>query len=102
MNTRRYLIFFLIIFCLSGCFIKRLKDTEDNTKAVFQKNAMKSDWLIRTFTHARVLSPGKPWSVQITQDSLDKTQMFRFELVYLKQALPPLQTFHKEVLQCQA
>jgi hypothetical protein len=33
-----------------------------------------------SFTHARVLSPGKPYSVQITQDSLDKTQMLRFEL----------------------
>lgn len=80
MNTKLYLICFLIIFCFSSCFIKPLKNTEDNTKAVFQKNAMKSDWLIKTFTHARVLSPGKLYSVQITEDSLDKTQMFRFEL----------------------
>jgi hypothetical protein len=80
MNIRRFLFYFLILFCFSSCFIKQLKNTNDNTKAALQKSEMRSGWLIKTLTHARVLSPGKPYSVQIITDSTDKKQLIRFEL----------------------
>ncbi len=57
-----------------------MKDNEDNSRAVLNKNEMKSDWLIKAFNHARVLSSEKPYSVRIITDSIDKKQLLRFEL----------------------
>lgn len=59
----------------------RLKTIDNDTKDdLLQKNEIKSAWLGKIIFPGRLLSPGKPYSINVLADSDSKEQLLRFEL----------------------
>jgi hypothetical protein len=59
----------------------RLKAIDNDTKHDWlRKNEIKSEWLGKILSSARLLSPGKSYSINVCSDSVSKEQSLRFEL----------------------